>query len=75
MVVSGGERLLDLFQSYGIEYIFSSPGSEWVPVWEGLAKRYEQGQTTQKYINCRHESLAISMASGYSKATGKLTAV
>lgn len=40
MATSGGEVLIDLFQSYGIEYIFCSPGSEWVPVWEGLSRRW-----------------------------------
>ena len=75
MAISGGEILLDLFQSYGIEYIFCSPGSEWVPVWEELSRRYGQGEKTLKYINCRHEILAVSMAMGYTKATSRLPAV
>ncbi len=75
MATSGGDILLDAFQSLGIEYIFCSPGSEWVPVWESLARRYGQNEKTLKYINCRHEILAVSMAMGYSKATGRLPAV
>ena len=75
MSVCGGDVLLELFQNHGIEYIFCSPGSEWVPVWEGLAKRYSHGESNIKYINCRHEILAVSAATGYSKATGQLTAV
>ena len=75
MSVNGGEVLLEVFQSYGIEYIFCSPGTEWAPVWEGLAKRYSQGDESIKYINCRHESLAVSAAIGYSQATGQLSAV
>lgn len=75
MAVSGGNILLDLFQSQGIEYIFCSPGSEWVPVWEELARRHGQGEKTLKYINCRHETLAVSMAMGYTKTTGRLPAV
>jgi acetolactate synthase-1/2/3 large subunit len=75
MAVSGGEVLLDVFKMHGIEYIFSSPGSEWFPVWEALAKRYSQGDRTLKYINCRHEVLAISMAFAYTKVTGRLPAV
>ena len=75
MAISGGDILLEVFKSHGIEYIFCSPGSEWSPLWEGLAKRYSQGEKTLKYINCRHESLAVSIALGYTKATGRLPAV
>lgn len=75
MVVCGADILLELSQRYGIEYIFGSPGSEWVPVWESLARRYGQGEKTPKYINCRHEILAVSMAMGYTKATGHISAV
>ncbi len=75
MAVSGGEILIDLFKSNGIEYIFCSPGSEWVPVWEGLSRRYGQGEKSPKYINCRHEMLAVSMAIGYAKTSGRLPAV
>ena len=60
MTTTGGEILLDLFRVNGIEHIFCSPGTEWVSLWEGLSKRYGQGEQTPKYINCRHESLAVS---------------
>ncbi len=75
MAINGGDVLLEVFKSYGVEYIFSSPGSEWASVWENLAKRYDQGDKSLKYINCRHESLAVSAAFGYAKATGRLPAV
>src|SRR5208282_876518 len=75
MSVTGGELLLDLLESYGVEYVFCSPGTEWAPVWEGLAKRQAQGKDKLKYINCRHEMLAVSMAMGYAEITGRLPAV
>jgi acetolactate synthase-1/2/3 large subunit len=75
MSESGGEILLNLLHSYGVEYIFCSPGTEWTAVWEGLAKRQSQGDNSLKYINCRHETLAVSMAMGYAKNTGQLPAV
>ncbi|MFH1650541.1 MAG: thiamine pyrophosphate-binding protein [Chloroflexota bacterium] len=71
----GGDILLALFERYGIEYVFCSPGSEWVAVWEGLARCRQEGRTTVKYINCRHESLAVTMAMGYAMVTGKVPAV
>ena len=72
---TGGDILLDCLERYGVEYIFCSPGTEWAPVWEGLAKRQAEGNNQLKYINCRHENLAVSLAQGYYEATGKLAAV
>ena len=42
MYERGGDLLLELFQKYGIEYIFCSPGSEWVPKVKELATKAEQ---------------------------------
>jgi acetolactate synthase-1/2/3 large subunit len=39
----GGEALLQACRDLGADYIFSSAGSEWAPVWEALARRAEQG--------------------------------
>ncbi len=75
MTITGGEMLLDLLENQGIEQIFSSPGTEWAPVWEGLAKRSQQGNLKLKYTNCRHENLAVSMAQGYAETSGRMAAV
>jgi acetolactate synthase-1/2/3 large subunit len=75
MTISGGELLLDLLEACGVEYIFCSPGTEWTPVWEGLLRRQGQANNALKYINCRHEMLAISMAMGYAEVSGRLPAV
>jgi acetolactate synthase-1/2/3 large subunit len=75
MAITGGELLLDLLERNGVEYIFCSPGTEWTPVWEGLLKRQGQGNTELKYVNCRHEILAVGMATGYAETTGRLPAV
>jgi acetolactate synthase-1/2/3 large subunit len=74
--VSGAEALLDLFRTQGADYIFCSPIAAWAPLWEALAKR--QATTNiefPKYLNCRHEILAVGLASGYYKATGRPQAV
>jgi len=75
MEKSGGDILLDVFEKQGIEYIFCSAGSEHFPIWESLARRYSQGDTTLKYINCRHEVLAVFMAYTYAQTTGHLPVV
>ena len=71
----GGKALVKVFERAGVDYIFSSPGTEWPPVWEALAERQERGDGGIRYINCRHEAAAVGVASGYTKITGKPQAV
>src|SRR5919106_1213527 len=71
----GGKALVKVFERAGVDYIFSSPGTEWPPVWEALAEAQERGEGGIHYINCRHEAAAVGVASGYSKITGKPQAV
>jgi thiamine pyrophosphate-dependent acetolactate synthase large subunit-like protein len=37
--LDGGEAILEAFRKLKIDYIMSSPGSEWSPVWEALARQ------------------------------------
>jgi acetolactate synthase-1/2/3 large subunit len=74
--VNGAEALLELFRTQGTDYIFCSPIAAWAPLWEALAKRQATTNIeTPKYLNCRHEILAVGLASGYYKATGRAQAV
>jgi acetolactate synthase-1/2/3 large subunit len=59
----------------GVERIFASPGSEWTPVWEAYAKATAESEGVPLYISSRHEEIAVGMASGYAKTSGKLAAV
>lgn len=72
--ISYAECLLRVLRGMGVERIFASPGSDWAPLWEALAKSYLPGEVPD-YISVRHEETAVAMASGYAKATGKLPAV
>lgn len=71
----GGEAILEAFRNLDIDYIISSPGSEWAPVWEALARQQVNETEGPRYINCWHETLAVDMAIGYTRITGKLQAV
>jgi acetolactate synthase-1/2/3 large subunit len=71
----GGKALVRIFERAGVDYIFSSPGTEWPPVWEALAEAQERGDSRMRYVNCRHEAAAVAIASGYTKITGKPQAV
>ena len=71
----GGEAVLEAFRNLGVDYIISSPGSEWAPVWEALARQKLNETDGPAYINCWHETLAVDLALGYTRVTGKLQAV
>src|SRR5437763_10877684 len=73
--VQAGEAMLQVLRACGVEDIFSSPGSDWPAVWEALARRREEGTPRPSFINCRHEELALAMAAGYFRASGKLPVV
>jgi acetolactate synthase-1/2/3 large subunit len=73
--LTGAETLLRVLSHMGVDRIFSSPGSEWSPVWEAFAKAKAQSEGVPQYISSRHEEVAVGMASGYAKSTGKLPAV
>ena len=68
--VNGAEALLELFRTEGADHIFCSPIAAWAPLWEALARRHATTNVeTPRYLNCRHEILAIGLAAGYYKAT------
>ncbi len=70
----GAEALLRVLRVTGVECIFASPGSDWAPLWEALARPHGADEFPA-YVSSRHEETAVAMASGYAKATGKLPAV
>nr|WP_167374045.1 thiamine pyrophosphate-dependent enzyme [Mycobacterium paraffinicum] len=66
---NGAEVLLRQLESHGVDCIFASPIAVMAPVWEALARR--GNDMKPRYFRCRHELLAVSLASGYYKATGR----
>jgi acetolactate synthase-1/2/3 large subunit len=71
----GGEAILEAFRSLGLNYVISSPGSEWSPVWEALARQKVNQKSGPSYIDCWHETLAVDMAMDYTQMTGRMQAV
>ncbi len=71
----GGEAILEAFRNLGIDYIISSPGSEWASVWEALARQKTGNQPGPTYFDVWHESTAVDMAIGYTQMTGRMQAV
>ena len=66
---NGGETLLEQLESFGVDCVFASPIAVMGPVWEALAR--SGAGMKLRYFRCRHELLAVSLASGYYKATGR----
>ncbi len=71
----GGEAIVDAFRKLGVEYILSSPGTEWAPVWEAMADQIHRKKEGPKLLDVWHETLAVDMAAGYTLATGKMQGV
>jgi acetolactate synthase-1/2/3 large subunit len=71
----GGEAIMESFRNLGIDYIMSSPGSEWSPVWEAMARQTVEKNAGPQFIDCWHETVAVDMAMGYTAMTGRMQAV
>ena len=69
--LDGGDAVLQAAADLGADYIFSSAGSEWAPVWEALARRDAAGGPGPRYLDLAHETLAVAMATGYANVTGR----
>jgi acetolactate synthase-1/2/3 large subunit len=69
-----GVQILDVLASFGVRAVFSSPGSEWPPLWEALDERAAAGRQPVGYSS-RHEELSVMQAVGYTQASGTLSAV
>ena len=73
--MDGGEAILEALRKLKIDYIMSSPGSEWSPVWEALVRQKVGNRQGPTYIDAQHETLAVNMATGYTLMTGRPQAV
>lgn len=71
----GGEAIVEAFRNIGVEYIMSSPGSEWSPVWEAMARQTVEKNAGPQFLDCWHETVAVDMALGYTAYTGRPQAV
>ena len=73
--LDGGEAILEAFRNLHVDYVISSPGSEWPPIWEALARQKIEGLAGPIYMDCGHETLAVGVAVGYAQVTGRMQAV
>jgi acetolactate synthase I/II/III large subunit len=71
----GGEAILEAFRNLDVDYVISSPGSEWPSFWEAMARQKHAGAAGPTYLNCGHETIAVTMAAAYTHITGRMQAV
>ena len=68
----GSDLVVDLLKVLGIEYVALNPGSSFRGIHDSLVN-YESGRTPNpEMILCCHEEIAVAVAHGYAKATGKI---
>ena len=68
----GSDLIVDLMKILGIEYVALNPGSSFRGIHDSLVN-YESGrQPNPEMILCCHEEIAVAVAHGYAKATGKI---
>ncbi len=73
--LDGGKAIVEAFRRLGVEYILSSPGTEWAPVWEAMAEQIHRRKEGPKLLDVWHETLAVDIAAGYTLASGRMQGV
>jgi len=68
-VISGGELLVRCLLKEGVKYVFGVPGGQLLPFLDAIKRIGEKHG--MKFVNCRHEQAAASMADAYARVTGK----
>jgi acetolactate synthase-1/2/3 large subunit len=69
------EAYLQLLRDRGIEYFFGNGGTDFAPLVEAFAKAASEGGITPKPMTVPHEYVAVSMADGFYRVTGRPQAV
>ena len=64
--------IVDLIQRYGFEYVTLNPGASFRGLHDSLIN---YGKNDPPMMLCNHEEIAVQIAHGYAKASGKPMAV
>ena len=66
---------LEAMNEIGVEYMFCNLGTDHAPIIETMAQWQAEGKPFPKVILCPHENVAMHMAAGYTRCTGRAQAV
>jgi acetolactate synthase-1/2/3 large subunit len=64
----GSDVIVDLLQGFGIEYAALNPGATYRGLHDSIVN---YGGNRPEIITCTHEEIAVAIAHGYTKVTGK----
>ena len=59
----------------GIEYVFANAGTDFAPIIEAISRNTGSDVKIPRFITVPHENVAMAMAHGYYRASGKMAAV
>lgn len=62
---------LDSLVDRDIKYVFANAGTDFAPVIEAIVHAREEGRSIPQFVTVPHENVAISMAHGYYRISGK----
>lgn len=65
------ETFLRRLAERGIEYIFANAGTDFAPIIEAIARNHNRAVKFPRAITVPHENVAMAMAHGYYRASGK----
>jgi acetolactate synthase-1/2/3 large subunit len=63
------DYMVDIFKSFGMEYMFSMCASSFIGIHESVLNY--AGNESPRAIACTHEEISVAMANGYAKIEGK----
>jgi acetolactate synthase-1/2/3 large subunit len=59
----------------GIEYVFANPGTDFAPIIEAISRNAGSNRKFPRFVTVPHENVAMAMAHGYYRVSGKMAAV
>jgi acetolactate synthase I/II/III large subunit len=67
----GSDLIVDLLEEAGVELVAMNPGA----TFRGIHDSLVQSETAPRIVLCLHEAVAVAVAQGYAKASGRPMAV
>jgi len=72
---SNAEALLTALHDSGVDYVFTNAGTDTAPIIEALAQTHDSNQPHPRFLVTPHENVAMAMAHGHYRFSGRLAAV
>ena len=74
-IATVAQSYMSALRACGISHVFANGGTDFAPIIEGILQNWEIGREMPEFITVPHENVAVAMAQGYYKVSGKMAAV